>query len=154
MTCLVVGCDPGKTGALCFVYGDPDRIRVLDMPLDSESGEVCGRTLIDMFEREAPGLIFYEHLWGPNFFRIGDSYGALRVSAISSRFRVEKAPPRTWQAAMLPPGTKGPATKRESIKKALTYVPRTTLLRAGKVDHNRADAVCLAHYALSVYAPV
>jgi hypothetical protein len=150
--CDVIGIDPGRTGALCLLYSSGGVV-IHDMP-KLEDGAVDGDVLLALFNGEAPGLIIHERLHGPDRFKIGDAYGALRVAALASRCRTETVPVQTWQKAMLnPTELEQLDTKRASKLAATRLLGSPDLLRRGtrRVDDNRADAVCIAFYGQRTY---
>lgn len=161
MSCIVAGCDPGRSGAIFFQYGDGSRV-IYDMPL-LEDRNVDLDALYSLFETHAPPVIAIESLHGPDHFKIGRAvgnleaialaYGTLCVAARSTRARVVKIPVPTWQAWAFA-GCDIEDTKKASIWAAKILLEReadSILVPPGArtPKHDRADSVCIAHYWLS-----
>ncbi len=149
---VIAGCDPGRSGSIAFLYANGSAV-IHDMPTLEESGEVDGDLLLALFNGEAPDLIIHERLWGPDHFKIGDAYGALRVAALASRCRVESVPVATWQAEMHQ-GFETDNTKKSSIAAALALFPSANLIPHGKrvPKHDRCEALLIAEYGRRHYS--
>jgi crossover junction endodeoxyribonuclease RuvC len=159
---VVLGIDPGLSGALAFLNETTDRIEaVYDMPLmdGDRRDEVDFLALVSLVEKHNPRLAVTEDVWGvagcgaKSSFNFGAAYGCM-IGA----FRYMRRPPlkmvrpQVWQAAMIGASKD---TKAASRSAALCIVenqqaPGAVMLYRGKgrkPDHNRCDAVCIAAYA-------
>ncbi len=154
MSCSIVGCDPGLSGALAFVF-DNGEVVLYDMPCSSERREIDPERLNRLLRTHNPGLAIIEDLHGPAVFKLGMAYGTLICSILSARFRLERVAPATWQSSLL--GVRGSPsrkdTKQASVRAALKLYPAAQLVPDGcrAPKHDRADALCIAHYGLTKY---
>lgn len=164
MDSVVLGIDPGLSGALAFLDETADRIvAVYDMPLmDGERREeVDFNALVSLVEKHNPRLAVTEDVWGvagcgaKSSFNFGAAYGCM-IGA----FRYMRRPPlkmvrpQVWQGWARPDGLDPKAdTKAMSRGWALIHYPAAPLVRGKgrKSDHNRCDAVCIAAYASATW---
>jgi crossover junction endodeoxyribonuclease RuvC len=156
---MVMGCDPGVTGALAFLDTRTGRIvGVHDMPLadDEDHTLVDFNALVALVESYQPDVAMTEAVWG---FKANAtfavSYGCL-LGAFQYMRRppLQKVRPQVWQGATFPLAgiTEQHDTKKASIFVASKLHPEANLIRGRgrKPDHNLADAVLIAHYACAM----
>lgn len=161
---IVAGCDPGLSGAIAFLDTITNRIvAVYDLPLtESPEGqrELDQAAFADILERHNPRLVVLEQVQGfggvSSAFKLGASYGGIIVQVLASRFRLERVRPQVWQSTIFPMHLDRAAydTKAASIYVASRAHPEADLKRgpkSRKLDHNRADAVCLAMFGRRVF---
>ena len=160
---IVMGCDPGVTGALAFLDSDAHRLlAVYDMPtFVDENGHrlVDFLALVAIVERHSPDKAMTEEPWG---FKANATF-AVSYGTLLGAFQYMRRPPllrvhpTVWQKALLAdlmvhngPDTK--ASSRAYAERACfnqAHWPARMLYRGRgrRPDHNRCDAVCIAHYA-------
>ena len=164
MPSIALGCDPGLSGALAFLDETSGRIvGVHDMPTaeGARGQEVDFLALVAIVERYQPRVAVTEDVWGvagcgaKSSFTFGAAYGCL-IGAFRYMRRppLQRVRPQTWQSTVFGYCDLGDGhdTKRASVFCALKLHPEADLIRGKgrKPDHNRSDAVCIAHYAYRV----
>jgi Holliday junction resolvasome RuvABC endonuclease subunit len=164
MTRYWCGIDPGLSGAIAFLpeKGDPVAYPLPLMETDHGQREVDGCALISLLEDFLPSVVMIELIQGfggaSSACKLGQAYGSAIVATLSSRIRLERVRPQAWQKAVLGlTSGKRNDTKAASIAFVRDTYPKVSLRNAisrVKTCHNIADAVCLAHYARSLYAPL
>jgi crossover junction endodeoxyribonuclease RuvC len=150
---MIVGVDPGLTGAIALVGGERGRslIEVMDMPtrragkaksleLDVDAlqyalgvARVRSRVLVLERQSAAPGQGV------SSVFALGEQYGILRGMALALGFRVELVNPAVWKAAM-----RLGADKERSRQAAMKAWPGDEVFFGRVKDHGRAEAALLA----------
>jgi len=153
---LYCGIDPGKTGAIAFIWEDRSLRGVWDMPTEpvgKSRVQVSPEGLDELFNYMEQGArlctVVERQSSRPgqgvsSVFSIGDSFGAVRaISYVYSHLAAEVTP-RTWQKKINRPSTGD--SKADSLKMARELFPAYDGLTRKK-DHNRADALLIAVYA-------
>jgi crossover junction endodeoxyribonuclease RuvC len=171
---IVVGIDPGLTGALAFIRPD-GTASIEDIPTVTVQGarkvsrRIDGRGLGELVRRHCPAgsavLVACEEV---SIFGSSDAAGSVQsgslmrtLGAIEAVFDVLRWPclmvrPQAWQKHFGLAGKK--AEKREKGQKppaivtALQLHPETAHLLARVKDHNRAEALLVARYAKDTLA--
>ncbi len=167
MGSIVLGCDPGCSGALAFLDECTNRIVGLyDMPaVDGERRtEVDFRALVALVEKHNPRLCVTEDVWAwaknsaQSAFNFGSAYGCLVGAFGYMRRNLIRVRPQLWQATMFPLGglVEQHETKAASVFVASKLYPDAQLIRpkARKPSHDRSDAVLIAAYGSRVYPNV
>ena len=165
---IVVGIDPGLTGAIAFIHAGKAAIE--DIPTIALPGKglvtrrVDGRALVELLRKHCPlghaVTVVCEAvgtMGGQN--NAVQTQGSLMRSlgAIEAVFDVVRAPclmvtPREWQKLFGLVGKK--AEKREpgqmpaAIVKACALYPGAAHMLRRVKDHNRAEALLIAHYGV------
>ena len=153
---VVLGIDPGLSGALAALDATGRVVLAMDMPtLETGNGR---RTLNVLALRELlHDLPPIRACWIENVsamptdsrvaaFAFGRSVGALEAACILSAVPVQRVTPQTWKrAAGLPAGV----PKAASVEAALRLLPGCAPYLTRAKDHGRADALLIARYGLS-----
>jgi crossover junction endodeoxyribonuclease RuvC len=165
---VIVGFDPGITGAACAVRIDPfgynlEFIELFDLPSqpDGTKRQIHVEVLGNWLEKIEPDLAIIENVQpmmgkgaasqamvGANSFRFGMACGAIRATVAAYSIPYRLVVPQVWKRAY---GLRG-SDKEASRKMAIRHLPAAEPFLKRKLDHNRADAVLLALYgAKSIY---
>ncbi len=160
---VILGIDPGLTGAFCLYDGANGWVRLFDMPtvVISKKGaarerkQVDAGTLYKLLEAGctelgtiAPDAMFIEDVWSSpqmgvaSAFSFGDSYGVCRgLLAGFCEEELVKVRPQVWKG-----GLKVPANKKESRERAAALFPKMADAFARVKDDGRAEASMIALY--------
>lgn len=150
---VILGCDPGATGALAVLTTTGRLIAVTDMP--AADGVVSGAGIADIITslRNDGHLILeaWVELVTPmpkqglgSTFKFGTAYGALCGALGACRVPVELVTPGVWKK---PAGLIG-KDKDASRRKALSLWPDASARFARKKDCGRAEAALIARHGL------
>lgn len=169
-TAVIVGIDPGLTGAIAAIWPHSGALETWDMPLVStahlkngkrgERHEIDMRALADLLQENVPcGHVFIEQVHGGSFgparigavsmFRFGYLYGAILATVTSFGLAHTLVSPQRWKRAV---GLVSGATKDDSRLRAQALYPGMATRFARKRDDGRADAALIAHYGYMEYA--
>lgn len=173
---IVIGIDPGLTGALAFIDTSSGQISIAEIPTKTRGkhgGEVQrrvdGLALARLVrERVAPGqeaVSVCENVrsFGRSEQQRPTTTDSLQrtLGAIEAVFDVLRWPcllvePRAWQSHFGLAGKKGEKRERGAMPAAITtavqlYPQAAADLKRVK-DHNRAEALLIAHYGRTVLA--
>jgi hypothetical protein len=153
---VVLGIDPGVSGALAFLDSDRELFAVYDMPTVKDNGHtiVDFLALVAIVEKHNPDRAMTEEPWG---FRANAtfavSYGTL-LGAFQYMRRppLERVHPTVWQAKIfdLAGGWLDADDTKEASRQYAASMWGTEHLFRGKgrkPDDNRCDAACVAYYA-------
>jgi len=153
---IVMGIDPGKTGAVCLL-GEVARPVFWDAPLlKTGKREVYDLERIRdwLRARTLTGNSAHAFLEEPNpqpkfsasaNYRLGQSSGIWEMALVSFEIPYTKVQPQRWKRVMMEGMEKG---KQASIVRALMlYSGCGEQLRRVK-DHGRADALLIAEYGI------
>jgi crossover junction endodeoxyribonuclease RuvC len=159
---LILGIDPGITGALAFISGGltPSFISVFDFPtyeiqrkgnarkridlealsflIESYSKDIILSLVEEVGEIRTQADPFSAFAFG---FATGSVHGVLAAFAIP----VKTITPQVWKAAL---GLD--ASKEKSLAKAIRIFPDAAPYLSRKKDHGRAEALLLAYFAFSI----
>lgn len=160
---IIVGIDPGLTGALAWLKLRDDKVVTLlgveDMPTSkAKSGKTIKAHLIlpDLARRIQSGSGLYEasavviedvHAMPgqgvTSMFRFGFVAGAIEGVAVGLGLPVRKFTPQAWmKLARMKQGDDAGRLQASAL------FPRQSHLFARKMDHNRADAALIGYAAL------
>jgi crossover junction endodeoxyribonuclease RuvC len=153
---VVLGIDPGLSGAIAALDPAGRVVAVLDMP-GLETGN--GRRILNVLAlRDAlHSLMPIRACWVENVsamptdsrvsaFAFGRSVGALEAACLLSGVPVQRVTPQVWKrAAGLPAGV----PKAASVEAAMRLLPGCAPYLTRAKDHGRADALLIARYGLS-----
>lgn len=166
---LVVGCDPGLSGALA-VLGHIGLRGVFDLPTMPIPGvgpkalvqrKIDGRTLLDLLRSACPAaegqptfvIEAVGTMGGANNAvqtqgSLLRSLGALETVAECLRWPVLYVQPQTWKRryGLIDAKLSASQRKAKALEVARRLYPACTEIGRAK-DHNRAESLLLAHYA-------
>jgi len=146
---LVVGIDPGATGALAFIDDRDGLMAVYDMPTtkNKQGKNLVNATLLAQLLRvEQPKKAIIERVSAmpgqgvTSMFNFGMGYGVVLGVIASLGIPHELVTPQTWKRAA---GLIG-ADKDYARTKVLEMYPHADVAR--KKDIGRADAILIARY--------
>lgn len=156
---LIVGIDPGISGAIAFVKSGalPCYVAVYDLPVHIEKS---GKTRLDL---ESLSVLISTYSQDINLalveevgqigtkadpfssFVFGFATGAVHGVLASHSVSIQTVKPITWKAAL---GLD--SDKSKSIAKAIKFFPQAASKLTRKKDHGRAEALLLAYFANSL----
>lgn len=159
MSDVIIGIDPGLTGALAFMQPNGLLEEVVDMPVMAKGK---GKTRVkNQINAPALSAILQERLLSPpkmraatvylervsamsgqgvaSVFSLGDTYGCIRGVVGSLGIPIHIITPQMWKKFYTLP-----SDKEVCRAKAIELYPAAPLER--KKDHNRAEAILIARY--------
>lgn len=142
---VYLGIDPGKTGAVAFIDGMGQLMKVVDFP------DVMS---VDWFAEDF-GMAYLEEVHAmpgqgvASTFTFGTNFGWWKGFLTAMRIPFKTIRPQDWQKGLVP--KRGAMTDKPSLEVARQLFPHAPLTR--KKDHNRADAILIAHKCFLVEAP-
>lgn len=155
---IYAGIDPGLSGAIAFIGENGLGAEVHPLPLSDVGGqdELDSQALANLLEAIDPRLITLERVAGfggcSSAFKLGQSFGALIVTALSGRFRLERVNPQAWQRVMLPGIHGRDNLKDASVARAKALFPTVALVKHGRCKpDDQADALLLAAYGRQTF---
>lgn len=149
MSAIIIGCDPGKTGALAAIDQDGNLHDTWDMPVVGKV--VAAPLLADIFvplQRVAEVCVIEDVHSSPQMgvtsaFSFGRALGALEGVALGANIPVRFVSPRRWKRALgLSPD------KELSRRRAIELWPAQSAMFARKMDADRAEAALIAYWWL------
>ena len=152
---IIIGIDPGLTGAIAILDSESGEIVSLeDMPVIPEGGKkkVSGNGLMRIFggyDRHQVEMVYLERVGARpgqgvvSMFSFGRSYGAVESAVSLMGFPMTYVSPQRWKRSA---GLVG-SPKDASRGKVLDLYPEADVHR--KKDSGRADAVLIARYGES-----
>lgn len=148
-----LGCDPGLSGGLAVIDDGGNRPRllaVIDIPTIGEAAkrrvDVLG--VMRFLQRWEPDQAAIERAGAmpkqgvASTFNYGRAVGALEACLTGSQIPLTIIEPRAWKAAL---GLLG-QDKEGSRQRALALYPEGHAALARKKDHNRSEAILIAHF--------
>lgn len=151
---IILGIDPGQSGAIAWLDGSGALLRVEDMPVleVARNGrprrELDVRALASILSGFAADVCYMEQVGGmpgdaPSAaFSFGRVAGAAEAVVKLSGARFEFAAPATWKKALGLIGT----SKDQSRAKAMDRWPGFTKQFSRKMDEGRAEAALIAEF--------
>ena len=160
------GCDPGLGGALAQIQ-DGRLTGLWDMPRLAEVDWIDVQGLHRILTGSSTGRICLEQVQAMgtdgrgSLGRFMAAYGAIRAVCALSPHEVTLVRPQTWKGSLglIEPREKGSgvmtssertarkkASKERSVALALELYPEAAPYLKRKKDHDRAEAILLAHY--------
>jgi len=146
---IVVGIDPGVTGAVAVI--DDDSADVFDIP----AFKVSSMTMIDAIELRAmlrdldPDIVFVEQVHAnaisyKSNFALGHAIGTITTVVTLQEISMQRIQPKEWQR--LTGLTSIPAKERKKAHRgrAAEMWPNLRFKLNRVADHNRADALLIA----------
>lgn len=155
---IILGIDPGQSGAIAWLDGSGALLRVEDMPVfevmrnGKPRRELNVHGLASLLSDFAADVCFYEQVGGmdgdspSSAFTFGRIAGAAEAAVKLSGARFEFVAPHVWKRAM---GLIG-AAKDQSRAKATNRWPDYAKTFGRKMDDGRAEAALLAEYGRQV----
>lgn len=157
---LIVGIDPGKTGAIAFLNPSNMSLHIEDMPLGKST---TGRDELDLRslgELLRLGTKVDRHIavlervsampkdGVAGAFNFGQNYGALRMAIVGHGYEDRLVTPAAWKKYFKLSKDKG-----VSQSYACSRFPGYSHYFARVKDHGRAEAALIALYGAEVLAP-
>lgn len=148
---MVLGVDPGLTGALAFFDPDMGLLMVRDMPTvevvrnGKKKNEVSPQMLASIIREHPVARAMIERVGAmpgqgvTSVFSFGRSFGIVEGVLAALELSTTIIPPQTWQKAVNLRGGKDGSRAR-----AAELFPRDAGLFARKKDDGRADAALIA----------
>ena len=147
---MIIGIDPGLTGAVCYMSGQS--IILEDMPL-------CGKEIdiVMLFSRLSHSDHIYIEQLGIRPRQKGvqtmiRNWQRIEDAAVLSGSSVEIVPPKVWQKGIVPSTAQG--NRKAVISAYCNYArkkyPQAVLIPKGKkvIQDGRAAALCICDWAL------
>ena len=151
---LIVGIDPGATGAIALIDTHETIIDIIDFPGDPMLvGELIDREihakhgLISLAGLEAVHANSLNGCKGN--FKLGGNYNVWRAMLAYKGIPTYLVPPQTWQKGVLFKD-EGKDTKERSLAAARRMYPGSPYFKRQK-DHGRADALHIAAFTAKRY---
>lgn len=144
-----IGIDPGATGALAMIRED-GQVMIEDWPGDERAlsnlvqsieydVRVCGVVIEAQQSMPGQGV--------SSTFKLGLNYGMWLMACASVEWPLEVARPAEWKRGLGYPAKDKKASKEHSLTLARRLYPQAAGYLSRKMDHNRAEALLLAHFA-------
>lgn len=152
---MIVGIDPGNTGAIASLDYDGTVKYCFDLPLEQEGN----KKIIDGFELSRiiidlkPTCIVLEKVHAmpgqgvTSMFNFGQGYGIIKGTLQSMGHEYELITPQAWKglAGLL-------KTEKDAARiKAIEEFPEAEKFLQRKKDSGRADAIWIGYYGLKKY---
>lgn len=163
-TPVIVAIDPGLTGAVAILDpANPGAAEVHDMPRIKDGVEpielqrivLTGRATIGVLEKVTPMPAQAADAGGTrpkmgatSAFNFGAAFATARTVMALSDLRLHTPSPGAWKKALGLPG--GKDGKEAARQRAIELFPHLQPSLKRKGDHNRAEALLLAHYGATV----
>ena len=159
---LVLGIDPGLTGALALYDPATDRLTLQDVPtFVLPKGSKGKKTELDLYGLASifdnwagqPVRAYVERVSASSqmgtvsAFSFGGSYWALRMACAAHFIPHELVTPQVWKKAL-----KVPAAKDGARARASALLPQHSSLWTRAKDHGRAEAALIALYGAQTLA--
>lgn len=158
---MILGIDPGLSGAIALLNPFTRAVDLFDMPLVASK---AGQPITDI--HNLARLLFPVGGTGPQIavleqvhampkqgvsstFRFGQNYGAIQMAVAGHGYDVRDVTPNTWKKYFRL-SSDGEASRGLAIQR----FPEMAGHLKCKKDHNRAEAILLALYGLEVIYPL
>ena len=167
---ILLGIDPGLTGALAWIYADANGLPIVraleDMPVVARSrgkgNQVDAAALARLLRAEPADLTLVEEIWGlpplrasrtgapvragtTSTFSFGESCGVIRGVLAALDRPVQYVPPQTWRTKA---GLTGQGKDASRGVAARLHPEAAGRLTRSTKDHGRADAILIARAGL------
>lgn len=143
------GIDPGATGAIAIITSD-DRVVIRDYPGD-ECGLVAELLPLDLEVTIKKALIENQQAMPKqgvsSTFALGKNFGGWLMALAFMRWPYQAIRPQEWKRGLGYPSNDKKLGKEYSRILARRLYPQAAELLARVKDHNRAEALILAHLA-------
>lgn len=146
-----IGIDPGATGAIAVIE-DSGNIFIWDYPGDERAlHHLVGIEMRVMQIRITKAVIESQQAMPgqgvSSTFKLGCNYGMWLMACASCNWPLETVRPAEWKRGLGYPAKDKKASKEHSLTLARRLYPQAARYLMRKMDHNRAEALLLAHYA-------
>ena len=153
---LIMGIDPGQSGAYCIIdkkEGWIQRLENFKVIGEGKNKELDISDFVSTIMLYQPSLIVIEKVHAmpkqgvSSTFKFGVNYGTLIGAIKTLGYPMDKVTPQAWKKIVLVGYT--PGDKSNSIKYCKDHYPHIDLTRterSKKDDDNKADALCIAIY--------
>ena len=145
------GIDPGRHGAICLMWPNPTKPRMLvcDIPIKDRQGtsrvfhDLDDNKLTEIMEKYKPQHMYLEQVWSMagdghvGAFSFGANFGAIRGVLSGCHIDRTEVAPALWKAAL-----KVTADKQKSKERAKLLFPKCSKLFK-RPDHAEAAMICL-----------
>ena len=166
---LILGVDPGATGAISFHSPDGGLLGIEDIPVDRVQVGKHSRSrvnvprlwsLVQSIGGTNPAVFLEKPNYRPMMKRnaqtgqveksqmgvagagaFGETYGAILATLVIAGAQIHEVAPGVWGRSI---GLKG--GKDDAIRLAGNLFPPSAKLFARKMDHNRAEAALIGYY--------
>lgn len=157
---MIVGIDPGLSGAIALLNPLTRSVDLFDMPLVASK---AGQPVTDIHnlarllfpkEETGPQIVILEQVHAmpkqgvSSTFRFGQNYGAIQMAVAGHGYDVRDVTPNAWKKYFRL-NSDGEASRGLAIQR----FPEMAEQLKRKKDHNRAEAILLALYGLEVIYP-
>lgn len=159
-----IGIDPGQTGAIATIVKNADKqlsILVSGCPKDEHECLTVLKGLKDLYELVVQKVVIEQQQSiygikghsGPQSFTLGQNYGMWLTAVAAMGWPLQTVKPAAWKKALGYPaklqGEKADEAKKRSKQYSVTLArrlyPLAECLLTRKKDHDRAEAILLAH---------
>lgn len=153
MTAMILGVDPGKTGALAWLDSDGQLVDVRDMP--DATGSALGAHLADLILEQRPTVACVEKVGAmpkqgvASTWKFAEGYGAILGALGALQVPILHVTPSTWKKA-----ARLSKDKTASRQRATELWPTHSHLFARVKDDGRAEAALIAlHHHTQPHRP-
>lgn len=151
MSAIILGVDPGLSGAAAFVNSDGKMLDCFDLPVAGEgkSARIDAANLANLIRAVAPARAVVELVGAmpgqgvSSMFRFGQATGVVAGVLGALGIPVEWVPPARWKKTM-----RLGSDKEGSRLRALETWPEHAKEFARKKDHGRAEAALIALFGV------
>lgn len=145
-----VGIDPGQTGAIATI-ADDGSVEIHDYPGDERALADIVRN-IHITRRVSKAFIELQQsrpgMGIATMFKLGQNYGVWLGILACVDWSLRAIRPSDWKNGLGYPVKNPKASKQHSLTIARRLYPQAADYLARKSDHNRAEALLLAHLAM------
>lgn len=154
---MVLGIDPGLSGALVMTNGASARYWKMPLEVNGKDKEIDYFKFVDLLDNLDPVHVFLERalpfaMGSKSAFNYGRGFAALEIALKASRLPMTYVEPNKWTKEMhagikddLKPKAKSLIAVKRLFGKAVKDWP---LGRTGKLDEGAVDALLIAGYGL------
>ena len=159
---LIIGIDPGISGAICF-FKDGEVKEIIDMPVMAEGKknkkQVNGNQLFNEIKARLSNInnekicVVVEHVTAmpgqgvTSMFNFGQSFGVIKGICSAMQLPIHFVRPAKWKKYFNLIKT----TKDASRSRAIEVFPKVSDKLKRKKDSNKADAILIASYYYNTY---
>jgi crossover junction endodeoxyribonuclease RuvC len=146
---IIMGIDPGLSGAVAFLAPSEQRVAVFDTPV--MDGRVNGTELATLIRQWAPDVAIIELSSSrpgqglSSTFKYGVSFGCACGVVNALEIPIHYVSPSKWKKQL-----RLSSDKEESRRRAIETWPSCAEHFKRKLDHNKAEACLLALYGASI----
>ncbi len=151
---MIIGIDPGLTGAICFLDSTGAIVELQDMPVmpvrykNKTRNEINGSVLYGLLAEAASGsTVVLEHvtsspqMGATSAFRFGEGYGVVQGVIAATGYRLVLVRPAKWKREM------GLGKDKSAARSVATRLwPSAAEMFKRKKDDGRAEAALLAEW--------